>query len=285
MQGYDSESSIDAPEAARVLCVYGSETGNARRAMYALDRYWRDKADPSEYLMQHGPPRQANALASLHQLKSECDVLIVATSSFGEGDPPANFVDFLTMLVRAAKAASHDDAPPPLEGMQHAVLGFGQSVYPTYQNCPRWTDKLLCQLGSRRLVKRVELDEGPDDDAVPDEREFYGHDGGARDGSADAPAAPVTRSAGLTKFRDSVHAALQMASMTRSLPAQGWHDALEPQVFEKSEAELQACPQIVSEGPWPASTATAAAVAAVTVSCGAAAWLCSQVLYGSLEVV
>jgi len=42
--------------------------------------------------------------------------------------------------------------------MQHAVLGFGDSSYETFQNCPRLSDKLLEGCGSRRVHKRLEVD-------------------------------------------------------------------------------------------------------------------------------
>ena len=29
------------------------------------------------------------------------------------------------------------DQDPPLDGMQHAVLGFGSTIYKTFQNNPR----------------------------------------------------------------------------------------------------------------------------------------------------
>ena len=43
--------------------------------------------------------------------------------------------------------------------MQHAVLGFGSSMYDTFMNCPRLCDKYLGDCGSRRMVQRAELDE------------------------------------------------------------------------------------------------------------------------------
>ncbi len=44
------------------------------------------------------------------------------------------------------------------------MLGFGASVYDTYQNCPRLSDKLMEECGSRRLAQRQELDDGAEDD-------------------------------------------------------------------------------------------------------------------------
>ena len=41
------------------------------------------------------------------------------------------------------------------------------TVYETYQNCPRLTDKLLEQVGGRRMIERLEIDEmGPGGEQV-----------------------------------------------------------------------------------------------------------------------
>lgn len=82
-------------------------------------------------------------------------------------DPPANFNLLLLKLFRAAAAGEK-----PLAGLQHVVLGYGCSVYPTFQNCPRMADKLMGECGSRRLEKRVELDDGGEEDPVDGMRRF-----------------------------------------------------------------------------------------------------------------
>jgi len=102
---------------------------------------------------------EANSVTDLASMPASCDVLIVSTSSYGEGDPPCNFNLFLLALVRAAKSGTK-----PLTGMQHTVLGYGSSCYDTFQNTPRLTDKLLGDCGSRRLAQRCEMDDGEDDD-------------------------------------------------------------------------------------------------------------------------
>merc|ERR1711924_320531 len=100
-----------------------------------------------------------NSVGELSQLSEKCDVIVISTSSFGEGDPPSNFNMFLLKLYRGAASGEK-----PLAGMQHAVIGYGASVYETFQNTPRLADKLLGECGSRRLATRCELDEGMDDD-------------------------------------------------------------------------------------------------------------------------
>jgi len=138
----------------RVLVVYGSESGNAERAAEKLAASWAAKAEPR---MKVDPQAICgnDAAKRFETLKDDHDVLIILTSSFGEGEAPANYEKFLLMLSKGAKAESES---LPLEGMQHAVLGFGDSVYETYMNCPRLTDKFLEECGSRRVHKRHEVD-------------------------------------------------------------------------------------------------------------------------------
>ncbi len=82
------------------------------------------------------------------------DVLVVVTSSFGDGEPPDNFGQFVLKLMVVAERGGK-----PLRGLQHAVLGEGNSKYRnTFQNCPRLTDKYLEACGSRRFVPRHETD-------------------------------------------------------------------------------------------------------------------------------
>merc|ERR1712032_1483277 len=66
---------------------------------------------------------------------------------------PANFEQFFVGLLKAVAAKKK-----PFAGMQHAVLGFGGASYDTFQNCPRLTDKMLEECGSRRFHKRAEID-------------------------------------------------------------------------------------------------------------------------------
>ena len=90
-----------------------------------------------------------------------------------------------------------------MAGMQHAVLGEGSSVYEdTFQNCPRLTDKLLEECGSRRMVRRHEIDVGGEED----------------------------ESVGRNLFSQAVFDALQALPSADSPPAAGW---AEPRVSHK----------------------------------------------------
>lgn len=150
---------------ARVLVVYGSESGNAERGIRRWVKKWLarenlqfeicDIVTGNSVAKRLGGESEANP-KNLEWLISEFkyDVLLVCTSSYGHGDPPSNIHDFFQVLHH--EASMNSDA---LVGMQHAVLGFGSTTYPTFQNIPRLTDKCLGKCGSRRLAKRAEIDE------------------------------------------------------------------------------------------------------------------------------
>ena len=142
------------PTGTRVVVVYGSETGGTENKIKGIVAKWRKRSSEMKFTLCGDPMSGTDAAAKFASLKEEADVLIVATSSFGDGDPPAGYEKFLSKLYAGSSAEEK-----PLAGVQHVVLGFGSTVYDTFQNCPRLTDRLLEQCGSRRFAKRFEIDE------------------------------------------------------------------------------------------------------------------------------
>ena len=253
----------------RMLVVYGSETGNVRRGIHFAANRWQGSADHgTAFTLDTADILTGNEAAaefeSLWELQSKYDVLIVATSSFGEGDPPKNFLTFLVNLIKAVE--SHKK---PFEGMQHAVIGFGQSVYPTYQNTPRYVDKLLEALGSRRMVRRVELDEGPTE-TIAAGADPEGTDMSAMStGPGQLDKTVRGRQAGLIQFASSVQRALKDAPGAAKLPPVCPWTEPDSSLYEKSVDELlNARPQIVPDGSglpqWAAYVLVAAVAAGVT---------------------
>uniref|UniRef100_A0A6V2V724 Flavodoxin-like domain-containing protein n=1 Tax=Emiliania huxleyi TaxID=2903 RepID=A0A6V2V724_EMIHU len=243
----------DSP--ARVLVVYGSEGGNARRAITKCVRAWERECDGSYAVERVVAGCELDC--PVDELASRYEVLIVATSSFGEGDPPENYLPFLLGLLRAKEAAARGGGGggPPLRGLQHAVLGFGQSVFATYQNCPRWTDKLLGELGSRRFVRRVEVDEANDEAPADEGGDYFGSGGagsvrdvGALPEGALDPDAGLERRRGVDRFRFEVQWALTHARDTAGEPPVcGWGSP-GSELTERCEAELlEARPEVVRD--------------------------------------
>lgn len=149
----------------RVLIVYGSESGNSKRAIQRIAKNWSAREEKCAFDVVDIVA--GNSIHSLTDLSSKADVILIATSSFGEGDPPENFSKLLLKLLLATQAGE-----TPLAGMQHAVLGFGASVYETFQNTPRLADKMLEECGSRRMVRRAEIDETSEADPLIEMKRF-----------------------------------------------------------------------------------------------------------------
>ncbi len=135
---------------SRALVVFGSESGTAEKAIKELAAQWKAAGNWQVVDVIDG---NAAAKQGLATLSTNHDAIIIATSSFRQGDAPYNYDDFLGALYRATFKAES-----PFQGCQHAVLGFGDSHFDTYMNCPRLTDSLLEKCGSRRMVKRAEID-------------------------------------------------------------------------------------------------------------------------------
>merc|ERR1719384_1048626 len=99
-----------------------------------------------------------DASEEFDKIGANYNVLLVLTSSYGDGDPPSGFGKFLYKLYEAAKSKTK-----PLSGIEHSVLGFGSTTYYTFQNVPRLSDRLLEESGSRRFLMRTEIDEMDED--------------------------------------------------------------------------------------------------------------------------
>ena len=76
-------------------------------------------------------------------------------------------------------------------GIQHAVLGFGDSHFDTYMNCPRLSDMLLEKCGSRRLAARREIDVREKQRGIADVAAWAAAVDAAMTSGASADAAPV----------------------------------------------------------------------------------------------
>lgn len=136
----------------RVLVVFGTESGSAEAGIKRMAKTWGEKSGLKFKVCDI--KKGDDAADSFDSIKTDYDAVLVCTSSFGDGDAPSGYGKFLYKLYEGSKADVK-----PLEGIQHAVLGYGSMAYDTFQNCPRLTDKLLGESGSRRFVQRGEIDE------------------------------------------------------------------------------------------------------------------------------
>ncbi|MBB3322294.1 NADPH-dependent assimilatory sulfite reductase flavoprotein subunit [Atlantibacter sp. RC6] len=129
------------PEAAAITLISASQTGNARRVAEAL----RDDllaAKLNVTLVNAGDYK-------FKQIAQE-KLLVVVTSTQGEGEPPEEAVALHKFLF--SKKA------PKLDNTAFAVFGLGDSSYEFFCQSGKDFDSKLAELGAERLLDRVDTD-------------------------------------------------------------------------------------------------------------------------------
>jgi sulfite reductase (NADPH) flavoprotein alpha-component len=136
--------------APQLTIVYGSQTGNAKRAAENLAREVETAGLRLRVLRADEYP--------VRELKSE-RFLYVVISTQGDGDPPDDsrgFVEFLTS--RRA---------PKLDELRFGVLALGDSSYAKFCAVGMQIDARLAELGGKRLLPRGDADIDIDTIATP----------------------------------------------------------------------------------------------------------------------
>ena len=174
-----------ATHTQRATVLFGSQTGNARRAAETLARELEGAGLGVRLLRADAYPTR--------ELASE-RLLYVVISTQGEGDPPDDAIGFVEFL--AGKRA------PVLPELKFAVLGLGDSSYAQFCGIARRIDARLAELGATRLFAAGEADLDIETVASPWTATALGH---ARD-----LLKPAAAAANVTPLRP--HAA----------PASGW---------------------------------------------------------------
>lgn len=76
------------------------------------------------------------------------DLLLVITSTFGDGEPPGNALEFDQQL----------EAASGVSGFHYGVFALGDVAYANFCQFGRKVDESLEKLGARRLIRRVDAD-------------------------------------------------------------------------------------------------------------------------------
>lgn len=139
-----------APAPAPATIVYGSQTGNARRAAEALHAQLQGAGLPARLLRADAYP--------LRELAAET-LLYLVISTQGEGDPPDDAIGFAEFL--------HGRRAPKLPQLKYAVLGLGDSSYADFCGIARRLDARLAELGATRVQPLGEADLDIDTIAAP----------------------------------------------------------------------------------------------------------------------
>ncbi|HDG1103716.1 TPA: NADPH-dependent assimilatory sulfite reductase flavoprotein subunit [Klebsiella aerogenes] len=128
-------------EAPAITLISASQTGNARRVAEAL----RDDLQAAQLnvkLVNAGDYK-------FKQIAGE-KLLVVVTSTQGEGEPPEEAVALHKFLF--SKKA------PKLDGTAFAVFGLGDTSYEFFCQSGKDFDSKLAELGGERLLDRVDAD-------------------------------------------------------------------------------------------------------------------------------
>ncbi|HEO9676618.1 TPA: NADPH-dependent assimilatory sulfite reductase flavoprotein subunit [Klebsiella aerogenes] len=130
-----------AVEAPAITLISASQTGNARRVAEAL----RDDLQAAQLNV-----KLVNAGDyTFKQIAGE-KLLVVVTSTQGEGEPPEEAVALHKFLF--SKKA------PKLDGTAFAVFGLGDTSYEFFCQSGKDFDSKLAELGGERLLDRVDAD-------------------------------------------------------------------------------------------------------------------------------
>lgn len=123
-----------------ITLLFGTETGNAEECAEELNDAIEALGIPSRVVDMED--------YAFDQLTQE-QMLVIITSTYGNGDPPANAEDLLEHL---------NEQRPPLPGTPFAVCGLGDRTYARFCQCGKDFDKVLEDLGGVRQIDRVDCD-------------------------------------------------------------------------------------------------------------------------------
>ncbi|SEK55475.1 sulfite reductase (NADPH) alpha subunit [Pseudoxanthomonas sp. GM95] len=150
LQGSAAAVAPAASAGERATVLYGSQTGNAKRAAEAL---------VAELEGAGLAVRLARAdTYATRELASE-RLLYLVISTQGEGDPPDDSIGF-TEFLNGRRA-------PKLPDLKFAVLGLGDSSYADFCGISKRLDARLAELGATRLFDAGEADLDIDTVALP----------------------------------------------------------------------------------------------------------------------
>lgn len=190
-----------------IKIVFGTETGNSESLAKLT----------AKRLMAQGHQVTVTDLEdyTVADLKSE-QILLVITSTYGEGEPPSNAEEFYDELMELQG--------PQLGQLKFSVCALGDSDYDLFCQCGKDIDEQLSSLGAQRFAPRVDCD--------ADYVEFEDWWGGVEQGLKliGGTSSPATQSSKQS----------QQQSPTARLPQQATHqrDAQPQPVYQQENQRL-----------------------------------------------
>lgn len=123
---------------SHIHIAYGSESGNAETLAKQLHQL--------DWLQPYQPTLSTLNECNLATLKAD-DLLLVLTSSFGDGEPPANADEFANILENSTALSC-----------RYALFGLGDTSYDKFCGFSQKLDQLLQQKQAKSLIDRVDAD-------------------------------------------------------------------------------------------------------------------------------
>ena len=127
--------------------LFGSESGNAEGLADQTAKAANGK----------GFKAKAVSMGDISPAKlKKVENLLVIVSTWGEGDPPENSIDFYASFM--------GESAPKFDGVRYSVLGLGDTSYEHFCKMGKDFDARLEALGGKRIADRKDCDVDYDDD-------------------------------------------------------------------------------------------------------------------------
>ncbi len=143
-----AQGDVEAEPGTPLAILYGSQSGNAEALTKDLRKYAKTQGFD-------GTIKELDAI-DLTELSNLNHVVIIC-STFGEGDPPDNAVNFYKSLMEGELS----ELPASLN---FSVCGLGDSSYAHYNQCAKDIDTKLVELGATRIEALKVCDVAFEDD-------------------------------------------------------------------------------------------------------------------------
>lgn len=138
------------PTSEQILVLYGSQTGNSEQA-----------AKEFANLCENATAMELDDFLELHKAPFT-SVLVIVVSSYGVGGAPLGAQRFRQVCDHWLE---HNEGKP-LEGLQYAMCGLGDSKFTTFFENPKSIDEALRKVGAKRIGDLGKADASGDQESA-----------------------------------------------------------------------------------------------------------------------